>query len=382
MQATPTRKHWFKKFVWIVGCLYSLVYLLAAATPYINPQKIPWLVFVSYGFPIVLLGMLLWYIIVLLCFRKRWWLFLIVLLCGYANIRATIGLHTTKPFTQQKPAGTIRIMSWNVRDFVDSQKRLDTIGFPRRTIIQFIKEANADILCIQDFTQQTGEAFFSCLDDVTLAGKYPYYYYSIDFSATYGWGITHYGTAIFSKYPIIDSGKINYKGHVAPEALAYADVRINNNTLRVFNTHLKSMNLNLVLDKRNPIGMFADDSVFIYSDPTKKQKIEYFTQKHVDQAKLIKTQLSQSPHPFIFCADLNSVPTSYVYHTISNGLTDAFVAKGGGLSPTYIGISPTLRIDVILMSPQLKTRSYYAPQLQNASDHYPVITDIELKPTP
>jgi endonuclease/exonuclease/phosphatase family metal-dependent hydrolase len=169
---------------------------------------------------------------------------------------------------------------------------------------------------------------------------------------------------------------------VAPESLAFADIRLGNNNLRVFTTHLKSINLNLDVNQTKPVGMFVEDSAFFYASPSKKQKIEYFTQKHVQQAYVAKQQLNKSPYPYVFCADLNSVPSSYVYHTLSKGLTDAFVAKGSGLSPTYSGLSPTLRIDVVLMSPQLTPRSYYAPRLQNASDHYPVITDIQLPVKP
>jgi endonuclease/exonuclease/phosphatase family metal-dependent hydrolase len=88
--------------------------------------------------------------------------------------------------------------------------------------------------------------------------------------------------------------------------------------------------------------------------------------------------MDTTKYPFIFCADLNSVPSSYVYQTLKSDLTDAFLSKGYGLGKTYEGLSPTLRIDVVLMSKSLKPTQYSSPQLPY-SDHFPIITDIEIK---
>ena len=77
----------------------------------------------------------------------------------------------------------------------------------------------------------------------------------------------------------------------------------------------------------------------------------------------------------MFCADLNSVPSSYVYNHISKGLADAFLQNGFGWGASYYGLSPTLRIDVTLLSPQLKATQFSCPKLI-ASDHFPLVTDI------
>lgn len=120
-----------------------------------------------------------------------------------------------------------------------------------------------------------------------------------------------------------------------------------------------------------------DDTAMIYSGH-RYQKLVYFDSIHIGQAKLIKKKLNECTIPYIFCADLNSVPSSYVYQHISTGLNDAFLQKGFGWGTTYEGLSPSLRIDVVLMSKNLKANQYYSPKLQNASDHYPIVTDISL----
>ena len=107
----------------------------------------------------------------------------------------------------------------------------------------------------------------------------------------------------------------------------------------------------------------------------KLEKLKRYDTSHIQQAMLIKKVMDTTKIPFFFCADMNSVPSSYVYHHISKNLTDAFVAKGFGWSGTYSGIAPFLRIDVVLMSKELKPINYFSPRLE-LSDHYPIVTDI------
>ena len=53
------------------------------------------------------------------------------------------------------------------------------------------------------------------------------------------------------------------------------------------------------------------------------------------QADFIKDEINQSPFPVIVCGDFNDVPNSYAYETISEGLQDAFVKKGMGISQNF-----------------------------------------------
>jgi endonuclease/exonuclease/phosphatase family metal-dependent hydrolase len=206
----------------------------------------------------------------------------------------------------------------------------------------------------------------------------PFYFFNVDYKNKYGDITTIYGTGIFSKYPLIDSGKVVYTGKKVPESLAFADIKIGNDTLRVFNTHFQSMYLKLQITP----DTFKDDFIvndydFLKNNTHFYQRLKHYDARHALQAEIVKPVLNNSKFPFIFCADLNSVPSSYAYHTISAGLTDAFIAKGFGLGGTYDGFSPTVRIDVVLMSKQLKPIQYYSPRL-HASDHFPIITDIQL----
>ena len=185
-----------------------------------------------------------------------------------------------------------------------------------------------------------------------------------------------YGTAIFSKYPIVNSSKVNYKG-INYESLLYADLNVKGKTIRVFTTHLRSMRLpNEIYFPTEDYNLSQADTAHIFGK-NKFQKLIYFDQKHVEQAIMAKQVLDSTKYPFIFCADLNSVPASFVYHHLSKGLNDVFLKQGNGFGKTYSEISPTLRIDVVLTSPEFKSLNYLSPQLK-LSDHYPVITTIGL----
>jgi endonuclease/exonuclease/phosphatase family metal-dependent hydrolase len=367
-------KKLFRRTIFILGSLYSLVYLLSCFTTYINPVHFYPFTFLALMFPYLLGGMLVWLIVALILYKKQGFWYLLVIGIGFQNIQAVFAFRTAKEFMQQKEKTSIRVLSWNVKDFLDSQLHADTVGNKRRDMMAFIKQMDADIVCIQDFTEQIGPAYRSSIEDI----NYPYHFYSRDFEKGYPYAFTQYGTCIFSKFPIIDSGRVPYHKKSYPESLAFVDLKTASDTLRVYNTHLQSMYLKFVAGVGMETDFMQDDKDFLINNPQVKNRLRYYDLKHVEEVAVAKPFMNASKHPYVFCADLNSVPSSYVYHQISKGLTDAFTAKGSGLEATYDGISSTLRIDVVLMSNQLKPVQYYSPRL-HASDHFPIVTDIQFR---
>jgi endonuclease/exonuclease/phosphatase family metal-dependent hydrolase len=367
-----------KKAIIILGCLYSLLYFVATLTPFIDPSEFSYITFLGLLFPYLFVGMIVWLIVCFFIWRNYIWLFGFLTFLGYKNISACFAFNIPTTFTQQKNTEHIRVLNWNVQDFLDSQIYTDTLGNARRDIIAFIKNTNADIVCIQDFTERISPAFRSSVNDVRNTFNYPNYFFSADIITQHGDITTKYGTAIYSKYPIIDSGRIVYKESKKSESLAYVDIKKGNDTIRVFTTHLQSMYIKLELTNEALADeTLIDDMEFLRNNPKPHQRIRHFDWIHAQQAHLVKNQLNKCTYPFIFCADLNSVPSSYTYHTVKSGLTDAFTAKGFGIGNTYNGFAPTLRIDVVFMSKHFTTKQYYSPRIY-ASDHFPIVTDIEL----
>lgn len=367
-----------KKIIITLGCLYSLLYFVATLTPYISPTEFGYITFLGLLFPYLFVGMLIWCVVCFFIWRKFIWLFAFIVFLGRKNITTCFAFNIPQTFVQQKKPEHIRVLNWNVQDFLDSQIYTDTPGNARRDIIAFIKNTDADIVCLQDFTERESPAFRSSVKDVRNTANYPNYFFSADIVTQQGEITTKYGTAIYSKYPIIDSGRIVYKNTKKSESLAYVDIKKGNDTIRVYTTHLQSMYIKLELtNEALADSSLIDDMEFLKNNPKPHQRIKRFDWIHAQQAELIQQQMNKCNYPIIFCADLNSVPSSYAYHTIKGKLTDAFTAKGFGIGNTYDGFAPTLRIDVVFSSKQFTIHQYYSPRLY-ASDHFPIVTDIQL----
>jgi endonuclease/exonuclease/phosphatase family metal-dependent hydrolase len=151
--------------------------------------------------------------------------------------------------------------------------------------------------------------------------------------------------------------------------------------LRVYNTHLASMNIHVeVMDETNVNHLkFLDRNKEILMKKDKLYRMAFFDRLHVQQAQMVKRSLDSARLPFIFTADLNSVPSSFVYQYLKKDLKDAFLEQGFGFGRTYDSLSPTLRIDVLLTSKDISTKQVKTPRIHE-SDHLPIITDIHLKP--
>ena len=96
------------------------------------------------------------------------------------------------------------------------------------------------------------------------------------------------------------------------------------------------------------------------------------------QAEIVQRHLLQSPYPSIMTGDFNDVPSSYTYQLIKGNLQDAFLEKGFGIGATYLGISPTLRIDYILANAAWEVRAWESVD-ENLSDHHMIMADLLLK---
>ena len=88
--------------------------------------------------------------------------------------------------------------------------------------------------------------------------------------------------------------------------------------------------------------------------------------------------MSNSPYPTIICADLNDVPNSYSYATVRGDRQDAFLEKGSGIGRTFLGLSPTLRIDFVFADDRFEV-CQFTRRKQKLSDHLMLVADLALK---
>ncbi len=355
----------------LLGFIYTLFYLLSCLTPFVNPCRLSLLTYVSLLFPFLFIGCILLIIPLSVFFlHNKGWLSILLLLPAWFNLSATVSFHLPTKFHQSKNKNQIRVLSWNVDAFLYRPYQGPQYPEKQTDMINFIKEMKADILCFQDFAEtplKYGKVNIKYLADSL---GYPYHFFSEDG--------TNYGTIMFSKFPITDSGRIKYTGLIYPESLAYININTGTDSLRIYNTHLRSMYLHNKKITPSNIGYleFVKEDTALLFHSTRLQRLDYFNCIHVSQAEIIKEKLNNTKMPFVFCGDLNSVPSSYVYHQLQKGLKDAFLAVGSGIGRSYYKFSPSLRIDVVFTSPLLYPVQYYSPKL-SLSDHYPIVTDIQ-----
>ncbi len=362
----------WKKILWVCGILYSAVFLFCCITPYIPTSSFFLVIYASIVFPYCLAGFIVWLLLTLAFFRRYSWIFFLLLIPAWQNTRVVFSFHPKKTFSYKKSGAQLRILSWNVNNFLYGNITDPHFNEKQAGMIDLIKTSGADILCFQDHSEVA--SFFGKINIPYIADSlnYPFHYFSNDGC--------NYGTVIFSRLPILDSGQVKYPGPGYPESVAFITVPFQKETLRIYNTHLHSMYLHSNTLNAANVGyleLVKADTAFLFRT-NRFQRLVHFDSLHTEQAKMVKEQLNKTKTPYIFCADLNSVPSGYVYHHIKKGLKDAFLEAGSGLGGTYHRFSLTLRIDVVLLSPQLNATQYFSPQ-PDLSDHYPIITDIQLQ---
>ena len=362
-----------KRFLIFCNAGIALLFLLACLAPYLNPQRWWFISFLGIGFPFLLIMMIAFMI---------WWLFVkrkfalisaIPLLIGFKSISVFFSFHFPEKFNYEKQQGSIRIASWNVARFIEMKRNNNKGSQARLKMMELIAEQNADIFCMQEFFHSNDSAWYPNLAYIKNHFNYPYHYYSHDND-----GDNHFiGSIIFSRYPIIDSGMVRYPRPSLPEALMHADIKVNDDTIRVYTTHLQSLKFQKADYEK--IGRIKDAEGEVMSDSrTIFSKLKRGITLRKMQTDVVAQVLQDSPYPFLFCGDLNDVPNSYTYFRIRGDLQDAFLKKGFGVGRTFSAISPTLRIDYIFADDHFKVEQFNRI-VKNYSDHYLILSDVHLK---
>ncbi len=361
-----------RRFFVFTNVILVFFFLLACLVPYLNPQKWWFISFLGLAFPFLLVAVIFYFIGWLILLKPKLALISgIALLAGYKSISVFVGFHRPGSFSMHKEPQSLRIVSWNVARFVELKQNTNKGSQTRLDMMDLIKKQDADILCLQEFHTSVDPAYYNNIAAVQELG-YPYYYFSFDAD-----GDKHYySSIIFSRFPIIDSGLIRYPRPTIPDALIHADIKVGQDTIRIYTTHLQSLQFKSAdYQKLNEIKG-GEDSLLANSKTIFSKWKRAVTYRSI-QADIISEVVADSPHPVLFCGDLNDVPNSYTYFTVRGGMQDAFLKKGFGIGRTYSGISPTLRIDYIFAGNQYKINQFNRI-VKNYSDHYMLVSDIQL----
>jgi len=359
----------FKSFSLSITLFLAVLFLVACLSPYINPAN--WWFF---GF----MGLLVPYLILLLFFTVIFWLFakpviawipLVCLAFGWQQIEVAFAWHAGSGFNKKKNSQNIRIVDWNVRSFNGLSNNAESKRLVRNEIAEIVLKIQADIVCMQEFNNSTER---ENADNISLFSKtFPYYYFSKDYLRKKG-GYQS-GSIIFSKYPIIDSGKTQYP---VAESLIFADIKKGEDTFRVFTTHLQSFKFNKddYADIEKIKGQ-EDETVAASKNIIIKMKRAF--ERRGLQSDIVRNQKDLSPIASIITGDFNDVPNSFAYFNIKGKWQDCFLKKDFGLGRTYLSLAPTLRIDYILADNRFAVKQFDMVD-EDLSDHMMLVTDLRL----
>ncbi|MUP38762.1 endonuclease/exonuclease/phosphatase family protein [Labilibaculum euxinus] len=351
-------KNFLHKSLVIFSLIFSGSLLISYLAAYINPDNFWPPAFWGLAYPYLLAINILFSIYWMV--RRRWSFLipLLVILIGYQSFSNFIQFNFSGESKNDENA--IKVLSYNVRSF-DIYKWTKDPKTPSN-IIQLSKDLGAGIICFQEFrTTKSGLLSISNLKKELNAKN--------SIRSKHGTGV-----AIFSRYPIIHHGEINFeKGNLC--SAVFADLQIGKKILRVYNLHLESnrfagKNYEFINKKE-----FKADEQELNELKDISFRLRYAFIRRAKQAQIIRAHIDKSPHPTIVCGDFNDTPQSFTYKTLSDQFSDCFKDKGSGISTTYAGDFPSFRIDYILHDEHTICSEYRRIKKQ-FSDHFPILSKL------
>ncbi|NCI51915.1 endonuclease/exonuclease/phosphatase family protein [Sediminibacterium roseum] len=354
------------KVIMITANLIVVVlFLLACISPYINPSKWWFSGFTGLIFPFLLLALIFFTILWLFARPRLALIPVITLLIGWKQISVIFAWHPRAGFSKEHPADVLRLVDWNVHGFNGAD-----VSDVKRNIVHELSSSiirlNPDVVCLQEFNTAESEDHIK-----PFLKDFPFYFFSDDVDGNRSY---QSGCIIFSKYRIINSGRIKYPSQ---ESLVFADIVRGNDTLRVYTTHLQSFKFGKT-DYSNLAKIKNQEDEHLAASKSIYRKMKTAFNLRGGQADVAHDEIAKSPYPSIICGDFNDVPNSYTYFRIRGNRQDAFLKKSFGIGRSFIALSPTLRIDYILPTDHFEVKQFDMVD-EDLSDHIMLVTDLVLK---
>lgn len=244
----------------------------------------------------------------------------------------------------QAPGRPLRVMSYNIHHAEGSDAVLDL-----DRIAGIIRDNGAEVVGLQEVDRHWG-ARSGFVDQAGALAE------ALDMHVVYGANLDldplepgqprrQYGTAILSRYPILESSN-TYLPNVAGKeqrGLLHARVVVRGVRVNVYNTHLQHD-----------------------SQPLR-----------LEQAGAVRDLITARSGPYLLMGDLNATPEAPEVTHLTEAMTDTWDAVGTGPGYTYGATNPTKRIDYVLSSPDIALDDAVVVSTQ-ASDHLPVVVSLRL----
>lgn len=315
-----------------VGILFLLLGTLLNA--YIPPKIFPWFNLLSLGFPFLMISYVVLIFFWIFSWKKRAFVFMLLGLFFLNPVKRWIN-YSSDP----KETADLKIVSFNTKGGLmgveEINKYLETLG--------------ADIILLQE---NPGDGF-----DIKGYEK-----------KNNGGGLT-----VLTKYKIISGKIIEPNNGDSRIPGTQTDIEIRGKIYRFINVYLHPFMFEKSMIRLN--GDTGGDEEKVKN--IVRRLIPTF-KKHQDQIAVIRNAVENSPYPVILAGDFNSVPNSYEYYHLSEGLEDAFFTVGKGSATSFHDYKFPIRIDYVFSSKSITPISYKVDRSVDISDHYPVVATFSL----
>ena len=364
----------FNRIVWVLNIFALIGITFSYLAAFISPRMIWWLALFGLAYELMLIINLFFVIYWLIQKNKKFLFSFIFILVGIGKIFGVIQFNSpTKNKNIIESGSSLKLISFNVRlfDLYNWFHNNET----RSDIFKFLQKESPDIICFQEFyATDRKRPEFNNADTLPsiLKAKYSQVEYTINIRKTDHWGI-----ATFSKYPIVRKQSVHF-AKKGGNVFIISDIKVGNDTLRVFNVHLESVhfgwNSYKFIENLNNDDIQQDEfegTLMIV------HQLKTAFEKRATQVELLHDSIKASPYPVILCGDFNDTPYSYTYSVLNNDLKDSFRESGRGIGKTYNGPFPSFRIDYIFHDHSITSSSYRTIH-EKLSDHYPVSCSVQL----
>lgn len=313
-----------------------------------------WLLgFLSLAIPLVIITHLLFLILNISKLSVGFFYHLVAIIVGFAFIKATYSI------SSNGQEGQLKVLSYNVRIFNNYAHLRNREFISSKKMIGWALENNAQIKCFQEYYNHNSSNIFNVEQKLSNAG-----WDNTHFKIVYkDKANAEFGIAIFSKLPIVNTGEI-YSATGEFLNTIFADIIILQDTVRIYNTHLQSMHINV----DNVVN--TDRLAKSYKETGHKLRKGFMSRAR--QIDGLIESIKDCNYKIVLCGDFNELPYSYPYFSIRKLLNNAFEKAGNGFGFTYNGKLFFLRIDNQFFSKNMNIGSFTTHRNIDYSDHFPL----------
>lgn len=344
----------FRRLLIIVNVLLLLLTILLVSVSKTAPSQQYILTGTSLFLPGLIVANALFFLYWLLRLRVVVLLELVFFVVFFTEVKKVFHLawqtstaHTNDSSFKEDETNALTLSTFNVHYYTNAQNE----SKPIETFFDFFHKKNVDVFGLQE-----AQALPKKMDN------YPYHNFA-EKKYSKSW--------LFSRLPKVGEDILNFSmgKDAGRRPFTYMDIVSKNDTIRIYNCHFESYRFS-----KNAEELQKQKFSTFRTTVNKVFKI------HENQTKELINHIKKCPYPVVVMGDFNNNAFSYQYQQLiaQCNLKDTFTAAGNGFGATFgFKYFPT-RIDFILVPQSAKVLSHQVFSDVDWSDHYPVISKIQL----